>query len=148
MSGVITSVILRRLVKADERATATTPTISAAMPPASIASIPGEIWIRSPNTTMPSTMPATGSPAAIVGSEACRGPALNAFCISHRPTIPAPSRQYGGQLVNRAVIGCPCRISSVCLVSASWMPKTRPAARPIKVARAGPRRATPASTAT
>ena len=98
VSGVITSVILRRPLKADERATSTTPTISAAMPPASIASIPGVIWIRSPNTTMPSAMPATGSPAAMVGSEACSGPALNAFCISHRPTIPAASRQYGGQL--------------------------------------------------
>ena len=148
MCGVITSVILRRPLKADERATATTPTISAAMPPASIASIPGEIWIRSPNTTMPSAMPATGSPAAMVGSEACSGPALNAFCISHRPTIPAASRQYGGQLVNRAVTGCPCRISSVCLVSASWMPNTRPAPRPVRVARAGPRLASPVITAT
>src|SRR5579872_3913198 len=40
---------------------------------ASIASMPGETWIRSPNTTMPSTMPATGSPAAIAGKEACSG---------------------------------------------------------------------------
>jgi len=93
VSGVITSVILCRPLKADDRATSTTPMISAAMPPASIASIPGVTWIRSPNTTMPSAMPATGSPAAMVGSEACSGPALNAFCISHRPTIPAASRQ-------------------------------------------------------
>ena len=144
----MTSVILRSPPKADERATSTTPTISAAMPPASIASLPGEIWIRSPNTTMPSTMPATGSPAAMVGSEACSGPALNAFCISHRPTIPAPSRQYGGQVVSSTVSGCPCRISSVCLVSASWMPKTRPAARPVRVARAWPRVRSPICTAT
>jgi len=83
------SVILRSPPKAEERATATTPTISAAIPPASIASGPGEIWILSPKTTMP----ATGSPAAMVGSEACSGPELNAFCISHRPTMPAPIRQ-------------------------------------------------------
>ena len=50
--------------------------------------------------------------------------------------------------MSSTVTGCPCRISSVCLVSASWMPKTRPAARPVRVARAGPRRPTPASTAT
>ena len=87
------SVILRSPPKAEERATATTPTISAAIPPASIASGPGEIWILSPKTTMPSTMPATGSPAAMVGSEECSGPELNAFCISHTPTIPAPTRQ-------------------------------------------------------
>ena len=87
------SAILRSPPKADERATITTPTISAAMPQTSIASSPGVIWIRSPNTTMPSAMPATGSPAAMVGSEECSGPALNAFCISHSPTIPAPSRQ-------------------------------------------------------
>ena len=148
VSGVITSVILCRPLKADDRATSTTPMISAAMPPASIASIPGVTWIRSPNTTMPSAMPATGSPAAMVGSEACSGPALNAFCISHRPTIPAASRQYGGQLVNSTVSGCPCRISSVCLVSASWMPNTRPAARPVRLARAGPRVLSPICTAT
>ena len=51
-------------------------------------------------------------------------------------------------MASSTVTGCPCRISSVCLVSASWMPKTRPAARPIKVARAGPRLLIPASTAT
>ncbi len=42
----------------------------------------------------------------------------------------------------------PCRISSVCLVSASWMPKTRPAPRPVRVARTCPRRRCPVCTAT
>ena len=78
--------------KADERATATTPTISAAIPPAWMASMPGVIWIRSPNTTIPSAIPAMGSPAAMAGSEACSGAALNAFCISQMPTMPAPTR--------------------------------------------------------
>ena len=94
MSGVrgITSVILRRPLNADERATAITPTISAAIPPASMASMPGVIWTRSPNTTIPSAIPASGSPAAMAGSEACSGAALNAFCISQMPTMPAPTR--------------------------------------------------------
>jgi hypothetical protein len=83
---------VRRPLNADERATAITPTISAATPPASMASMPGEIWIRSPNTTMPSTIPASGSPAAIDGSEACSGATLNAFCMSQTPVMPAPTR--------------------------------------------------------
>ena len=62
-------------LKADERATATTPTISAAIPPASMASRPGVIWTRSPNNTIPSAIPASGSPAAMAGSEACSGAA-------------------------------------------------------------------------
>jgi hypothetical protein len=63
------SVILCSPLNADERATATAPTISAAIPPASMASMPAEIWTRSPKTRMPSAIPATGSPAAMVGSE-------------------------------------------------------------------------------
>ena len=90
--GLITSVILRRPLKADDRATATTPMISAAIPLASMASPAGLIWMLSPNTTMPSAIPAIGSPAATAGSEACSGAALNAFCISQMPTMPAPIR--------------------------------------------------------
>jgi hypothetical protein len=129
---------VRRLVNADERATATTPTIRAAIPPASMASMPGETWTRSPNTTMPSTIPASGSPAAMVGSEARSGAALNALCISQTPVMPAPTSAYADQVLNSTVHEWPCSASSVCLVSASWMPKTRPAPRPVKVARTCP----------
>ena len=90
--GLITSVIFRSPLKADERATAMTPTIINAIPAASMASRLGLSWTRSPNTTMPSAIPASGSPAAMAGSEACSGAALNAFCISQMPTIPAPTR--------------------------------------------------------
>jgi len=90
--GLITSVILRSPLKDGERATMMTPTIRAAIPPASIASSPGVICTRSPKTTIPSAMPASGSPAAMAGSEACSGAALNAFCISQIPTTPAPIR--------------------------------------------------------
>ena len=38
---------------------------------------------------MPSRMPATGSPAVMVGSEECSGRALNLLCISSTPTAPA-----------------------------------------------------------
>ena len=41
-----------------------------------------------------------------------------------------------------------CRACSVCLVSASWMPNTRPAAAPVSIARARPGRRRPAWTAT
>jgi hypothetical protein len=126
---------MRSPLKADERATATTPTISAASPPASMASMPGEICTRSPNTTMPSTIPASGSPAAMAGSEACSGAALNAFCISQMPVMPAPTRAYADQVVNSTVHGLTCSTSSVCRVSASWMPNTRPAPSPVRLAR-------------
>jgi hypothetical protein len=51
-------------------------------------------------------------------------------------------------VLNKAVTEFACVISSVCLVSASWMPKTRPAARPVSVARACPLLRRPTSTAT
>jgi hypothetical protein len=139
---------VRRLLNADERATATTPTISAARPPASMASMPGDTCTRSPNTTMPSPIPASGSPAAMVGSEARSGAALNAFCISQTPVIPAPTRAYADQVLNSTVHGLLCSTSSVCLVSASWMPKTRPAPRPVRVARTWPFARWPSWTAT
>ena len=75
-----------------------TPTTSAARPPACVARLAGDSEIRSPKITMPSRIPATGSPAVIVGSEACSGPALNALCISRIPTAPVATRQYADQL--------------------------------------------------
>ena len=41
-------------------------------------------------------------------------------------------------VVNSALIPLDCRISSVCLVSASWMPNTRPAPTPVSNARDRP----------
>jgi hypothetical protein len=73
-------------------ATVMTPTIMAAIPPAWIASMPGDTWIRSPNTRTPRKMPTSGSPAEMAGSDACSGPALNAFCMSQMPTAPVPRR--------------------------------------------------------
>jgi hypothetical protein len=79
-----------------------TPVMRAAIPPACIASIPGDSWIRSPKIRMPSPIPTSGSPAAMAGSENCSGPALNALCISQIPVAPAPTSAYGAQCVNRA----------------------------------------------
>jgi hypothetical protein len=98
--GLVAWVVLRGPAKAGERATATTPVISPAIPAASIASRPAEICTRSPNTTIPSAIPASGSAAAMAGSEARSGAALNAFCISQMPTMPAPARAQAGQRVN------------------------------------------------
>ena len=77
--------------RAGARATATTPTIIAAIPAACSASMPGVIWIRSPKMMTPSRIPMIGSPAAIGGSENCSGPALNALCMSQIPIAPAPT---------------------------------------------------------
>ena len=103
--------------------------------------------ILSPNTMMPSRIPATGSPAVIVGSDACSGPELNALCISRMPTAPVATRQYADQLCSIPEIPWFCRICSVCRVSASWMPNTRPAPRPVRVARRLPDLRRPACTA-
>ena len=89
---MIASVILRSPLKAVERATAITPMTSRVIPLASMASRAGVISTRSPKTRIPSAIPASGSPAAMAGSEACSGAALNAFCISQMPTMPAPTR--------------------------------------------------------
>jgi len=133
---------------AGARATMITPTISAAMPPAWIASRPGLSWILSPNTMMPSRMPTSGSPAEMPGSETCSGPALNALCISQMPIAPAPTSAYGAHEVIRLSHPLDCRICSVCLVSASWMPKIRPAATPVSIARVRLCLRLPACTAT
>jgi hypothetical protein len=55
----------------------------------------------------------------MAGSDCGSGPALNALCISQMPIAPAPIRAYGAQVVNTAPAPSDCRISSVCLVSAS-----------------------------
>lgn len=68
-----------------------TPSTSATNPSACQAISPGDTCTRSPNTTMPSTIPATGSAAVIAGNEACSGAALKALCISHRPTTATPT---------------------------------------------------------
>jgi hypothetical protein len=128
-------------------ATMITPTTSATRPAASSASTPGVTWILSPNTMTPSRIPTSGSPAEMAGSDTCSGPALNALCISQMPIAPAPTSAYGAQVVNSALIPLDCKISSVCLVSASWMPKIRPAAVPVSIARARPERRRPACTA-
>jgi len=78
--------------------------------------------MRSPKTTMPSMMPTSGSPAEIAGSDSWIGPALNALCMSQMPIAPAPTSAYGAQAVNSPLIPPDCKTSSVCLVSASWMP--------------------------
>jgi hypothetical protein len=96
-----------------------TPTTSAAIPPAWTASMPGVIWILSPNTRTPSRIPTSGSPAEMAGSDTCSGPALNALCISQMPIAPAPISAYGAQVVNRAPAPLDCKICSDCLVSAS-----------------------------
>ena len=131
---------------AGARATMITPTISAAMPPAWIASRPGLSWILSPNTMMPSRMPTSGSPAEMPGSETCSGPALNALCISQMPIAPAPRSAYGAHVVNIPLIPPDCKISRVCLVSASWMPNIRPAPIPVSIAFVRLRRLRPACT--
>ena len=94
----------------------------------------------------PSRRPTSGSPAEIAGSDSFSGPALNALCISQMPIAPAPTRAYGAQVVNSELMPLDCRISSVCLVSASWMPKTSPAPIPVSVARERPDRTRPACT--
>jgi hypothetical protein len=133
---------------AGARATVTTPTIIAAIPPACSASMPGETWIRSPKMMTPSRIPMIGSPAAMGGSENCSGPALNALCISQIPIAPAPTSAYGAHVVNSALTPLDCRISRVCLVRASWIPNTRPAPVPVSMARARFFRLRPACTQT
>ncbi len=129
------SVHVRSWDSAGARPTMTTPTISAATPPAWMASRPGVSWIRSPNTRTPSRMPTSGSPAEMAGSETCSGPELNALCMSQMPIAPAPTSAYGAHAANTELMPVDCKISSVCLVSASWMPNTRPAATPVSIAR-------------
>jgi len=132
---------------AGARPTRITPATSAKMPPACMASSPGLIWIRSPKTSAPSSRPTSGSPAAMAGRECCNGPALNALCISQMPIAPAPTSAYGAHVVNIAATPFEPRICSVCLVSASWMPNTRPAAVPVSIARVRPGCRRPACTA-
>jgi len=91
-------------------------------------------------------MPTSGSPAEMAGSDDCSGPALNAFCISQMPIAPAPTSAYGAQEESTPLIPLDCWICSVCLVSASWMPNTRPAPIPVSIARVRLRRFQPART--
>jgi hypothetical protein len=83
-------------------------------------------------------MPTSGSPAEMAGSETWSDPVLNALCMSQMPVAPAPTSAYGAHVVNTALIPLEARISSVCRVSASWMPNTRPAAAPVSMARIRP----------
>ena len=136
--GMLGGVQDRSWDSAGALATMITPTTSATIPAACIASRPGVTWIRSPNTMTPSRRPTSGSPAEMAGSDSFSGPALNALCISQMPIAPAPTSAYGAQVVNSALIPLDCRISSVCLVSASWMPNTRPAPTPVSRARDRP----------
>jgi len=136
--GMLGGVQDRSWDNAGALATMITPTTSATIPAACIASRPGVTWIRSPNTMTPSRRPTSGSPAEMAGSDSFSGPALNALCISQMPIAPAPTSAYGAQVVNSALIPLDCRICSVCLVSASWMPNTRPAPTPVSRARDRP----------
>ncbi len=145
--GMLGGVQDRSWDSAGALATMITPTTSATIPAACIASRPGVTWIRSPNTMTPSRRPTSGSPAEMAGSDSFSGPALNALCISQMPIAPAPTSAYGAQVVTIALIPLDCKISSVCLVSASWMPNTRPAATPVSKARDRPSRRSPACTA-
>jgi hypothetical protein len=119
MPGRLGGVQDRSWDSAGARPTRITPTTSAAIPPACIASMPGVTCTRSPNTMMPSRIPTSGSPAEIAGSETFSGPALNALCIRPMPIAPAPTSAYGAQDSNIPLIPLDCKISSVCLVSAS-----------------------------
>ncbi len=92
----------RNCDSAGARPTRMTPTTSAAMPQAWMASSPGVTWTRSPNTSTPSSIPTRGSPAEIAGSDCVSGPELNALCISQIPVAPAPTSAYGAQWVNSA----------------------------------------------
>jgi hypothetical protein len=83
-------------------------------------------------------MPTSGSPAEMAGSETWSDPVLNALCMSQMPIAPAPTSAYGAHVVNSALIPLEERISSVCRVSASWMPNTRPAPTPVSMARGRP----------
>ena len=136
--GMLGGVQERSWDSAGALATMITPTTSATIPAACIASRPGDTWIRSPNTMTPSRRPTSGSPAEMAGSHSFSGPALNALCISQMPIAPAPTRAYGAQVVNSALTPLDCKISSVCLVSASWIPNTRPAPTPVSMARDRP----------
>ncbi len=145
--AIVGGVHVRSCDSAGARATMITPTTSAAIPPAWIASIPGVTWMRSPKTMMPSRMPTSGSPAEMAGSDTCSGPALNALCISQMPVTPAPTSAYGAHAANIPLIPLDCRICRVCRVSASWMPSTRPAPTPVSIAFARFDRLRPAWTA-
>jgi hypothetical protein len=136
--GMPGAVQVRSWDSAGALATMITPTTSATIPAACIASRPGDTWIRSPNTMTPSRRPTSGSPAEMAGSDSFSGAALNALCISQMPIAPAPTRAYGAQVVNSALMPLDCKICSVCLVSASWMPNTRPAPTPVRMARDRP----------
>ena len=82
----------RRLLSTGARATRITPVISATIPAAWRAIMPGETRITSPNTTTPSAMPATGSAAVIAGRDAFSGAALNELSISHMASTLAATR--------------------------------------------------------
>jgi hypothetical protein len=91
MCGRLGGVQLRNWESAGARPTMITPAMSATMPQACRAISPGVTWTRSPKISTPSRIPTMGSPAEIAGSETCRGPALNALCISQIPVAPAPT---------------------------------------------------------
>ena len=82
-------------------------------------SLAAKLGVAAPPTVIPSAIPASGSQAAMAGSEARSGAALNAFCISQMPMTPAPTRAYADHLVNNTVQGWVWSTSSVCLVNAS-----------------------------
>jgi hypothetical protein len=54
--------------------------------------MPGERWMTSPKTTIPRSIPATGSAAVMAGSDACSGAALKALSISQKPARLATAR--------------------------------------------------------
>jgi len=55
-------------------------------PEASSRMRPGDTRMLSPKTTMPRTIPATGSAAVMPRREVCGGAMLKALCRSHSPT--------------------------------------------------------------
>ena len=101
--------------------------------------------ITSPKTTTPSAIPATGSAAVIAGRDAFSGAALNELSISHMAErrSPRPGCRRASWSAAEPAGGGPA-ISTVRRVSASEMPKTRPAAAPVSVARGWPDRRQPA----
>ena len=120
----------------------------AAAAPASCTVIPaGEAARRSPNSSVPSRTPDTGSTVSITGRLAARAPAWKALADSSSPAVPSTSRAQGCQWASAAP-GPAARSSRVRLsVTAAVRPNTAPAAVAVMAARTGPVASLPTASA-